>query len=393
MLKQKVSDTKFKIATLMSLSPLAMACLALLISFCSTPSNASVYTATGSSPLGSNIVNTDILLKPNQVSSPAVTPSSTQPSPQATTTNKPVVSISAAPSINRNLALYTWPNSHIATSATAWANSSPVDANKMLRLASTPMAIWFTGAINDISNASSYVAAATAVNQVPVLVAYNIPERDCGSYSAGGASSPAAYESWINSMAAAIGHRQSIVIVEPDAIAGLDCLSSAEQQTRLQLINYAVQTLRSQTSAAIYLDAGNSSWQPASLMSGRLQSAGISQATGFSLNVSNFQTSASNVSYGENLSGMLGGKHFIIDTSRNGNGPTSDDAWCNPDGRAFGQTPTMQTGISLLDGYLWIKNPGESDGPCGPSQDGVSAPLSGVWWPQYVLMLANNAGW
>ena len=58
-----------------------------------------------------------------------------------------------------------------------------------------------------------------------------------------------------------------------------------------------------------------------------------------------------------------GGARFVIDTSRNGLGPTAPGEWCNPPGRALGDRPRPPTRATpLVDGHLWIKRPGESDG-------------------------------
>jgi endoglucanase len=332
---------------------------------------------------------------------PSAPPSTTSIATASTTKTLTAVKAKAiyttpAPVIVTTATLYANPSSNVATNAQAWAVNNPSDAATMNRLAATPMAQWFgdTMTPNVEAAADSYVSAAAANGQVPELVAYNIPERDCGSYSSGGATSAAAYESWINSFASGIGERSAIVIVEPDALAGMDCLSAADQTTRLELINDAVHTLRADTKAAIYLDAGSSDWQSTATMASRLASADIADATGFSLNVSNFETTTSSVSYGTSLSKAIGGKHFIVDTSRNGNGPASGDlAWCNPDGRAFGATPTLRTNTNLVDGYLWIKAPGESDGTCNVDQAGTSPPAAGTWWPQYALMLISNSSW
>ena len=97
---------------------------------------------------------------------------------------------------------------------------------------------------------------------------------------------------------------------------------------------------------------------------------------------------ADNIAYGTRLSALLGGAHFVVDTSRNGNGPAQKGAgdrhWCNPAGRALGDPPTMRTGVPLVDAYLWVKRPGESDGACGSG-----APAAGQWWPGYALKLAR----
>ncbi len=36
----------------------------------------------------------------------------------------------------------------------------------------------------------------------------------------------------------------------------------------------------------------------------------------------------------------------------------------DPPGRALGETPTTKTADPLVDAYLWVKRPGESDGEC-----------------------------
>lgn len=253
-------------------------------------------------------------------------------------------------------------------------------------IANQPTARWFGGWNSDIrADANNLVANAHAQGRVPTLVAYNIPQRDCGSYSAGGANSPDGYRSWIGGFAAGIGQRKAVVILEPDAVSGMDCLSPTDQAARTTLLNEAVSTLKSQTKAVVYIDAGNARWHPAATMADRLSRAGISAADGFSLNVSNFITSNENIAFGNTLSSLVGGKHYVIDTSRNGNGPTADSQWCNPRGRKLGASPTAATGHALVDAYLWIKMPGESDGSCN------GGPNAGVWWQDYALELAQNA--
>jgi hypothetical protein len=50
------------------------------------------------------------------------------------------------------------------------------------------------------------------------MVRYNIPFRDCAQYSAGGATSVAEYEAWIHAVAAGIGTRDAVVLLEPDGL-------------------------------------------------------------------------------------------------------------------------------------------------------------------------------
>ena len=200
------------------------------------------------------------------------------------------------------------------------------------------------------------------------MVAYNITDRDiCAGQSSGGAASDAAYENWISLFAVGIADRPAVVILEPDALADESCMNSAEISDRDGLLNYAIAQFNQQAQETwVYLDAGNPGWLSAATMASYLNSAGLAQAHGFSLNVSSFYTVAQNVAYGNAVNADLSGwygytKPFVIDTSRDGNG-SNDNQWCNPAGMKLGPTDQMGGGAEAL---LWIKDPGESDGDCG----------------------------
>jgi endoglucanase len=227
----------------------------------------------------------------------------------------------------------------------------------------------------------------------PLFVAYNIPKRDCGQYSAGGASKAEQYKEWITGFANGIGDRKAAVILEPDGLPLMKkCLSDADQKERTELIKFAVHTFESWANTWVYIDAGHSGWIPVPEMAARLKAAGIDEADGFSLNVSNYKSTEDLMAYGKQLSAAVGGKHFVLDTSRNGNGAPNVDgdseaAWCNPDGRALGAAPTTDTEEPLCDAFLWIKKPGESDGTCN------GGPKAGEFWEERALDLAKRAKW
>ncbi len=172
-------------------------------------------------------------------------------------------------------------------------------------------------------------------------------------------------------------------------------------------------------------------------------------------------TSGIDASYASALGSTVPTTHFIVDTSRNGLGPNSMQTyaaapydqptsvistlvaggWCNPTGEGLGSTPTAAPGVALssldsylpgnpplLDAYLWIKTPGQSDGQCDaaggvrswddaadtPSISGwpssasaafqtfdplwslqtgsvFTDPAAGAWFPEQALMLAQDA--
>jgi len=250
------------------------------------------------------------------------------------------------------------------------------------QIASQPTATWLGEWSGDVQAAANTLTSnAAAQNAVPTIVAYNIPVRDCGSYSAGGANSSDYYKSWIRQLAAGIGQRKAIVILEPDALSQITCLNANDQAARYANLSDAVTVLTSQTGASVYLDAGHSNWVSATDMADRLKKANIAAARGFALNVSNFQTTGSSDSYGDRLTGLTN-KPYVVDTSRSGNG--SNGEWCNPRGRALGERPSTNVGGNI-DAYLWVKIPGESDGSCN------GGPAAGVWWDDYAQELIRNA--
>ena len=278
-------------------------------------------------------------------------------------------------------ALYVNPSSPARRQADLWRSTRPADAAHMDRIASQPVALWLGEWSGDVRAAVS-AAVARADGRMTVFVVYNIPNRDCGSYSAGGIPA-SSYRGWVRSIAMGLAGAPAAVILEPDALAAMECLGTAAQEERVALIREAVDVLKA-AGAAVYIDAGNARWQPADVTAARLKRAGIDDADGFALNVSNFIATDVTTTYGVAVSRRVGGKHFVIDVSRNGLGAPSDGQWCNPGGRALGVNPTTVTSNALVDAYLWVKVPGESDGTCN------GGPRAGTWWAEYALGLAQR---
>ncbi len=361
------------------------------------------------------------------------------------------------------------------------------DANLIRDMIRTPQAEWFTqGTPASVRReVQSVVRRAARQNAVPVLVAYNLPFRDCAQFSAGGATTVAEYKDWIRAFAAGIGNNEAIVILEPDGLGiipwykqfrGLPAESGSYEwcqpaeadeasaaNDRFEMLNYAVSVLKARPNTLVYLDGTHSSWLGAGDAAHRLYQAGAANADGFFLNVSNYRLTEHLEKYGawvakclwfasdpgswglghfdwcasqyypadpndfstwhltdqwyaDNVEsqtwvpypGDAGLKKFVIDSSRNGQGPWTPTVsypdpqdWCNPPGRGLGLLPTTDTGNELIDAYLWIKIPGESDGECtrglGPAgttvdpEWGIIDPGAGEWFPQMALELARNA--
>ncbi|GAA2144192.1 glycoside hydrolase family 6 protein [Kitasatospora kazusensis] len=280
---------------------------------------------------------------------------------------------------------YVWDQSSAARQLTSLKGAQ---AAAVARIAGQPAAVWLAGP-DARAEAQDLTLRAAAAGRTALLVAYDIPYRDCGRYSAGGAADGPAYRAWIDGLAAGLADRAAWVVLEPDAVAHtLDSCAApaAEADERYGLLAYAVKELKKLPKVRVYLDAGNAGWlKDPGLLAGALRKSGVDQADGFAVNVSNFYTTQQSSEFGGRVSAALGGKHFVIDTSRNGNGPLGDRDWCNPAGRALGETPTTDTGRPGVDAYLWIKDPGESDGDCGRGE-----PAAGRFWLPYAVRLAGG---
>jgi endoglucanase len=346
-------------------------------------------------------------------------------------------------------------------------------------------ATWFTeGTPRTVEkDVDKLVRRADRADAVPVLVAYNIPFRDCAQYSAGGATSVAEYEAWIDAFAEGIGRRDAVVILEPDGLGIIPWYTTVEgtqewcqpaeadaetaAAERFAMLNYAVDRLAALPSTAVYLDATHNGWLNVGDVTDRLLKAGVEDADGFFLNASNYQytenlehygtwvsscitlvtelggavgdcgnqywsggpannwtgvalspfgvwsdtaadpalnTAGVNSRYAQQLGGTEPTTHFVIDTSRNGQGPWAKPSadpqwldWCNPPDRGLGYAPTTDTGHPLVDAYLWIKVPGESDGACyrGSSvphaDDTTVDPEAGKWFAEQARELIELA--
>jgi len=363
------------------------------------------------------------------------------------------------------------------------------------------------------------MADASCEHKVPVLVAYNLPYRDCAQYSAGGAADTAAYEAWVDGFAQGIGNVKAVVILEPDSLGIIPYNTTingsadwckptvtdssgntmpapgANPDERYAQLNYAVASIESQAPrASVYLDSGHSAWMGVGEAAYRLTKAGVAGAQGFFQNVSNYQLTSDSIQFGAWVSAAIAAPsgapawafdasgnfhfdwlpsqydpatnyskvnyspdyaatvtagiqsfmgsavastHFIIDTSRNGQGPLNTAPyaevpynqsavviaglnagnWCNPFGAGAGLPPSADSGVALLDAYLWVKVPGESDGSCDgaggarawdyaaynpwgiavDAQDhfdplwGMVDPAAGTWFAAQALQLAQKA--
>jgi endoglucanase len=293
--------------------------------------------------------------------------------------------LSASPASADGSEFYVNPN----TSAAVWAQENPNDPRAEVirdRIASVAQATWFTrhnpGEVRE--DVDAVVSAADAQGQTPILVVYNIPGRDCGNHSGGGAPSHDAYRAWVDEVAAGLEGRSATIVLEPDALPLVSRCSDPSQL--LESMAHAGKALMEGSSEArVYFDIGHSAWLDPQEAADLLNGADIANsAHGIATNTSNYNWTQDEVAFAEAVIAATGvsGLGAVVDTSRNGNGPAPDGEWCDPPGRMIGRPSSTDTGNPLIDAFIWTKLPGEADGCIAPA---------GQFVPQAAYDMAVNA--
>jgi endoglucanase len=264
------------------------------------------------------------------------------------------------------------------------------DAAKVLRLAQTPQFRWFGMWEQPVVYKLEGIFE-QAGDEVPLLAVFG-DKHTCGAgFTGGGAAQDARYRRWIDTVARGIGRHEVVIAFEPDSLGLVECLVPSRRAARLRTLGYGVRVLSKLPNATVYVEAGAPDWQDVSTMARKLKAVGVSRVRGFMLNATHQTTTAANVSYGLKLSRKLGGKHFIVNTSHNGNGPlyrAGHTIWCNPPNAAAGALPTTHTANEKVDAYLWVERPGYSNGAC----NGGPAKVGG-WWEKRAIQMVERAKW
>jgi len=312
-----------------------------------------------------------------------------------------------------------------------------------------PTAIWASW-LRDTTSVSRYLDDARAQQEaegVPVArvcVVYDRPGRDCNAAASAGELTPdaageARYQhAFIDPIAAAFrAHpdQRIVVVLEPDSLSNLvtnmqnpSCARVADIYKRG--IAYAISRL-SLPNVFVYLEAAHGGWlgwpknlaRSVPLYKQVLEMAGgPDRIRGFAVNVSNYDpvrradsgprdpavAPPDELGYVTDLARGLAqvgitGKGFLIDTGRNGRADIRGNpaSWCNVKGAGLGERPRAAP-APLVDAYLYIKVPGESDGTsdpraarfdetCGSEDAAPGAPEAGLVFDDYLIDLGRNA--
>lgn len=261
--------------------------------------------------------------------------------------------------------------------------ADPQAAAALQKIAQVPQALWL-GPGSSGPMIRRFVQRAANDKAVPVVVLRNLSDYGGCVPPPSAPSAAEGYREWIREMRTGIGDQAVVIVLEPFALVEASKLSETAREEHVSSIREAVVILREGPGVVVFVAAGHAAGLDAGTAAELLIGAGVENAHGFAVNTAHYRTTEESLKYGTAISRLVGNKHFIVDTSRNGAGPYLEakhesETWCNPPGRKLGVPPTTDTGHALCDGFLWLSRPGESDGECR------GGPKAGVFWPELAL--------
>ncbi len=207
--------------------------------------------------------------------------------------------------------------------------------------------------VPNISTAVSRYLTRASVQQpgtVPLLATYRVVHGLCG-HASDAPRDVGSYKGFIDGFAKGIGSYRAVLFLEIDSIITMPCLSRHGQAVREQELQYAINTLTANCPhLVIYLDAGAADALSPKRAAKYLRRSGIAKIEGFFLNATHFDWTSNEIRFGEKISRLTGGKHFVVNTGTNGRGPLrppdivhqGNEVLCNPPGRGLGPRPTAE---------------------------------------------------
>jgi endoglucanase len=230
---------------------------------------------------------------------------------------------------------------------------------------------------------------------VPIVSTYFMHE------TLGGCPSTAQIDSYmpvfkqrVDATVQATGSRPVVYLLELDAIGSTACIRAHGSLPAWErMLRYEVDRMATLPHAVVYIEGGYADATTPDQAAQILNAVDIGRVRGFFTNDTHIDWTINEVKYGEAISRLTHGAHFVINTAQNGNGPKLNphpasqgiEDLCNPPGRGLGPRPTTSTGFPGVDAFLWTHVPGNSSGRCN------GGPASGTFWPARAIELAANA--
>jgi len=158
---------------------------------------------------------------------------------------------------------------------------------------------------------------------IPVVATYFAHPAlgGCPSASAIAAATPT-FERRINEVAAGTGRRPVVFLLELDGFGSSACMAQIGTLGDYErLIKYEVDTLSSLPHTVVYMEAGYSDSNSPAYTARALNRVDIDRIRGFFTNDTHMNWTIDEARWGEQVSRLTHGAHFIINTAQNGNGP------------------------------------------------------------------------
>ena len=256
---------------------------------------------------------------------------------------------------------------------------SPANTEALKFMSNQGLAYWYTDRYGNLDSAKSDLQSfIQRCDDTPVVVVYGIPGKDCSAgESSSGFNTPDTYEQFIKNLVETITP-DTLVVLEPDAAAlSIDNCGSDKYPGYLKK---AIELIPN-----AYLDVGH--W--VSPIKVKQLGLDVKKLKGFSLNLSNYRSNQEMESLCREL--ISENQKCLIDTSRNNNGPSPYNTWCNYNGAGIGKTGK---GEGIIEAYIWIKPAIELDGNCYDSIDSYHSNLgAGARDMQWFEILWNQGAY
>jgi endoglucanase len=230
---------------------------------------------------------------------------------------------------------------------------------------------------------------------IPIISTYFLHEvlHGCPTTSEIDAYMPQ-FKARINGIVSQTGKRPAVYLLEVDGVGSSGCIARLGSMPAWEAaLRYEVDQFATLAHAVVYVEAGYSDANRPRYTARILNKIDIRRIRGFFTNDTHEQWTLNEIKWGNAVSRLTHGAHFVINTSQNGNGPLLNrhpgrdgvEDLCNPPGRGLGPRPNTDTGFKHVDAYLWTHVPGNSSGPCN------GGPPSGVFFPAWAEQLAAHA--
>jgi hypothetical protein len=229
---------------------------------------------------------------------------------------------------------------------------------------------------------------------IPIITTYFLYQAGYCETSSEIVAHRPTFERQVNEMVAAIERRPAVMLLELDAVGSSRCMERSGALAEWENdMRYEIQQVLTLPHAVVYIEGGYSDGNPPGYTAKVLNAVRVQSIRGFYTNDTHMNWTANEIRWGDKVSALTGGTHFIINTADNGHGPLlnphpvkqGNEDLCNPPGRGAGIPTTTNTGNAAIDAFMWVHVPGTSSGKCNGGTP------SGTFWLDRALTEAWNA--